>query len=171
LEHPVGQEPAILFAMDAQRRRGGLIAVKDGASVRITIRPLVSVRGRCASTELTWLPRRIGGAVIHASGRQFIDWRVDGETGIFELPLPPGEYRLVVMSEDARTSKKDIKVEENTARLDLRVIDLQASIIARHYGKKPPASWRVTAARGVDRDVKLSDYRGRWVLLEFWGFW
>jgi hypothetical protein len=29
----------------------------------------------------------------------------------------------------------------------------------------------VTDARGVKRDVQLSDFKGKWVLIEFWGFW
>ena len=29
----------------------------------------------------------------------------------------------------------------------------------------------ITAARGVKPAAKLSDYKGKWVFLEFWGFW
>ena len=39
-----------------------------------------------------------------------------------------------------------------------------------YYGNTPPR-WQVTAARGLDSDVVLDDLKGRWVLLEFWGYW
>jgi thiol-disulfide isomerase/thioredoxin len=42
--------------------------------------------------------------------------------------------------------------------------------MARHYGKEPPP-WRVTGARGINQDVQLADFRGRWVVIDFWGFW
>ncbi len=37
----------------------------------------------------------------------------------------------------------------------------------KHYGESPPA-WHVTDARGVKKEVQISDYRGKWVLLDFW---
>jgi len=42
--------------------------------------------------------------------------------------------------------------------------------LAKLYGKEPPPL-KITDARGVDKNVKLSDYKGKWVVLEFWGFW
>jgi hypothetical protein len=166
-----GEAPAQLFAMDPERGRGGVIDVEGAARVEITVRPLVPVRGRCASSELGWLPREIGGAVVRAPGGQLIDWRVDPATGAFEFSLPPGDYRLYAMSTDARTWSKDVAIAAGAPAIDLGVVDLEPSIIARHYGREPPPAWTVTEARGVDRDVTLADYRGRWVLLVFWGFW
>ena len=37
-----------------------------------------------------------------------------------------------------------------------------------YYGKEPPPL-AITDARGVRKDVKLADYHGKWVLLDFWG--
>ena len=54
--------------------------------------------------------------------------------------------------------------------VDLGTTDLKPTIIAQHYGKAPPA-WHVTDARGVDPEATLADFKGKWVLLEFWGFW
>jgi hypothetical protein len=36
-------------------------------------------------------------------------------------------------------------------------------------GKSLP-DWTVTDARNAKKDVKLADFKGKWVLLEFWGF-
>src|SRR2546427_2043 len=35
------------------------------------------------------------------------------------------------------------------------------------YGQKPPA-WHVTDARGVSKEVQLSDFKGKWVVVDFW---
>jgi len=39
----------------------------------------------------------------------------------------------------------------------------------RHYGKKPPR-WHITDARGLSKDAQLSEFKGKWVLVDFWGF-
>jgi AhpC/TSA family len=39
----------------------------------------------------------------------------------------------------------------------------------KHDGQQPPR-WRINHARGVSEDAQLSDFKGKWVLLEFWGF-
>ena len=49
-------------------------------------------------------------------------------------------------------------------------IDLKASTIAKLKGKAAP-EWVITDARGVKADVKLADYKGKWVYIKFWGYW
>ena len=41
---------------------------------------------------------------------------------------------------------------------------------SQFYGKEPP-ELAVTDARGVPKGVKLADFRGKWVLLDFWAVW
>ena len=41
---------------------------------------------------------------------------------------------------------------------------------SQFYGKEPP-ELTVTDARGVPKGVKLADFRGKWVLLDFWAVW
>ena len=37
-----------------------------------------------------------------------------------------------------------------------------------HYGEKPP-QWHILDARGVSKDVQISDFKGKWLLVYFWG--
>lgn len=83
--------------------------------------------------------------------------------------LPPGTYQLWAYGTDVDNLRKEIVVKAGMPELDL-TLDLPATIIARHKGKAPPA-WHVTDARGVKKDVKLTDFKGKWILMEFWGFW
>lgn len=53
---------------------------------------------------------------------------------------------------------------------DLGVIELPLTIIARNAGKQA-MPWHLTDARGLSKEANLSDFRGKWVLLEFWGHW
>lgn len=38
----------------------------------------------------------------------------------------------------------------------------------QHYGESPP-QWHATDARGVSKDARIADFRGKWVLIDFWG--
>lgn len=61
-------------------------------------------------------------------------------------------------------------LDADTPVVDLGTIDLRATEIAKHVGKAPPA-WNVTDARGVAKSVQLSDYKGKWVIVELWAYW
>ena len=46
--------------------------------------------------------------------------------------------------------------------------DVQISTVAVTHGN---LTVRVTDARGAKKAVRLEDYKGKWVFLEFWGYW
>jgi thiol-disulfide isomerase/thioredoxin len=112
--------------------------------------------------------------------------------GEFSFLVPPGTYDLDVYSEspDAHMARPvdapsdmpqflhglRLKVPDNQDALDLGVLfvefgegkdDVPRGDYSRHYGKEPPAL-DITDACGADKNVRLSDYRGKWVLLDFW---
>jgi hypothetical protein len=39
------------------------------------------------------------------------------------------------------------------------------------YRARPAPPLHVTAARGIDPGVKLADFRGKWLLIDFWAHW
>jgi len=88
----------------------------------------------------------------------------------FSFRLPPGTYAFWGYGSDIQNHRRDLKVMADSKGVDLGTIDVPAEVIARHVGKAPPA-WNVTDARGLKPTVKLEDLKGKWVLLEFWGFW
>jgi hypothetical protein len=88
----------------------------------------------------------------------------------FSFRLPPGKYQFWGYGTDVRDKREEITLSADKQDLDFGTVDLPATPIARHVGKEPPA-WHVTDARGAPKDVKLSDFKGKWVLVEFWGFW
>ena len=38
----------------------------------------------------------------------------------------------------------------------------------KHYGKPSP-TWHALDARGIGRDATVKDFRGKWLLIDFWG--
>jgi thiol-disulfide isomerase/thioredoxin len=113
--------------------------------------------------------------------------------GRFELSLPLGDYALYsngnATEQENDTIRlhpfKPLKLDGTKSDIDLGAVALASSPYPRvrvetakangtcfdyqkHYGEAPPA-WHITEARGVSKDVKISDYKGKWVLLTFWG--
>ena len=110
----------------------------------------------------------------------------------FEFWLPPGDYQLEAFghttpphelasfqSVTLASGQRDVEsgILELTPELPTiqdRINDAKAKgtwvDIQKRYGKPAPA-WYVTDARGVDKDVTISAFKGKWVLLYFWGPW
>jgi hypothetical protein len=42
--------------------------------------------------------------------------------------------------------------------------------VAKMWGKQA-GEVTITDARGLPKTAKLSDFKGKWVMLEFWGHW
>jgi hypothetical protein len=89
----------------------------------------------------------------------------------FSLKLPAGKYEFDGYGSftDFEGVRKEVTLEAGK-NLEMGAVDLKLTPIAKHYGKAPP-QWHVTAARGVKPDVKFADFKGKWVVIEFWGFW
>lgn len=167
----IPRRPTPLMAVDETVTFGAAVVLdNDRPEADLTLRfvPLVPVHGEITSKNL--------GAPIASS---FVSITYDKSIlalvgvdckGPFSLQLPPGDYRLSYAAADCISSKGTASVAADAKELDLGTTDLAPTVLSQLYGKTPPA-WRVSDARGVDKSVELADYRGRWVLLEFWGFW
>lgn len=159
-----------LFAVDKDRKAGGLIVVEQKEAAKpleIKLAPLVHLHGKFECKELK-KPLKWTNVYIFSGPARFA--MCSSEEASFSFLLPPGTYKIWAYGTDIQDLKKDITLKAEERDVDLKTIDMPATIIARHKGKAPPA-WHVTDARGAKKDVKLSDFKGKWVLLEFWGYW
>jgi len=113
----------------------------------------------------------------------------------FEMSLPPGRYVLnayshkgegVEMVKAEVIPDKEILLPGDTSDIDLGVLHLSPykppittrierakaagtwDDYTKHYGEKLPR-WHVIDARGVKKEVQISDFKGKWVLVYFWG--
>ena len=86
------------------------------------------------------------------------------------MRLPPGDYSFYMYGADVNSVTVDRFIEGDEGEIDLGTIDLEATAIAKLYGKSCP-ELKISDARGVKPDFKLADLRGKYVLIEFWGSW
>lgn len=167
----IPRRPHPLMAVDPTVTLGAAIALDaDRADVELTLQlvPMVPVRGEITAKNLG---APIEGCFVSISHDQAILGLVGlNFPGRFSLQLPPGNYRMAYHATDCVAAKGTASVAAGAKELDLGAIDLAPTVLGQLYGKPPPA-WNVTDARGVDKAVQLADYKGKWVLLEFWGFW
>ncbi len=183
-----------VMAMDAQRARGGLAIIPkddDGCEIEIRLRPLVRVQGTIEGAEPGHRPSTamVVTEVPEDPTRPLHMSRLvlgESREGHFTMSLPPGRYVLDAYDGEFKGRlAKEITLTGDTAEVDLGVLTLaparpnindkikasQASgamgDYKKRYGEKLPA-WHIVDARGVSKNVQLSDFKGKWVLLDFW---
>jgi Flp pilus assembly protein TadD/thiol-disulfide isomerase/thioredoxin len=162
-----------LLAVDARHETGALVNVGGtNAAQGITVRlvPMVSVRGEYYCPELsepigwcnTCFPYPTNGLFI-MEGRS--------DVGTFEVKLPPGQYGFLGYDDiAAERSRRTLELTAIQPVLDLGRIDLKATPLALSWGRPSPA-WHITEARGLPATATVADFRGQWLLLDFWGYW
>jgi len=165
-----GQAQALL-ALDKDRKTGGLVVLEPKSApkeVEIKVGPLVKVHGDFFCKELNKKPTWTNVYLMVGPNARIA--QCGSKDAVFSFLLPPGKYKFWGYGADVQNVNKELTLAAETPDLDLKTLDMEATVIARHAGKAPPA-WKVTDARGAKSEVKLSDYKGKWVLIEFWGFW
>ena len=117
--------------------------------------------GRAPRDVSVFIARLSDGALVSHSA-----WN----SGRFNVRLLPGKYRILCKGVEIARQEQQVEVPAGQAAFDLGSFELEPSAIAVCYGKPPP-DWRVAEARGVDPKCTLADFKGRWTVLEFWGYW
>ena len=162
-----------LMAMNADRTAGGWISVDPAqipGSAEIKFGPLVRVHGNFECTELA--PRKPGWTNVYMMTESKLRLLQCGsKQAAFDLKLPVGTYRLYGYgSGDLTQVSKVLELKADQPDLDLGTLNIPASPLGKMYDKPAPAL-HITDARGIGKDVKLADLKGKWVVLDFWGYW
>jgi thiol-disulfide isomerase/thioredoxin len=163
----------VLATFDPDFKQGGLALIEPANAdkpLTITIGPLVHFHGKYECKELGKPVGWTNTLVFAKPGRiNFIDFQ--SQQSLFDFHLPPGEYEMQGYgSSDVAQIKRSFTLSADKPDHDMEAIDLAASQLAKLKGKDAPIL-SPTDARGVKKSVQISDYKGKWVALEFWGFW
>jgi hypothetical protein len=166
-----GRAQAVL-AMDKELKTGGLAVVEPksaNAPAKIKLGPLVHVHGSFYCKELGKRPSWTNVYMMELGSKARII-QCSSKEASFSFHLPAGKYQFWGYGTDINNYRKELTLAVEKPDVDLGMIEVAATAVAKHIGKAPP-SWTVTDARGAKKDVRLEDYKGKWVFLEFWGYW
>lgn len=162
--------PMALLAMDAKRERGAAVVITaDDAKNPVTLKlaPLATVRGEftCADQDIS----PAGSSVQWQLGKARIG-NLHAVDLKWEVRLPPGTWGFWTYHPDTAAFTKNFEVAADGKDIDFGKLEVTPNRLATLRGKPFP-DWKVSDARGVEKTVQPSDYRGKWLLVEFWGFW
>jgi len=169
-QHRFFSRPHSLMAFDESQEHGAIVTLDKKAAeapLVLKLRPTSLVRAAYTNEYLGAALEKV--TVSFTAPPAYIAVATHRGAPSFALRLPPGAYRMSIGATDSRRTSQRIQLTRHMREVDLGTADLEPTIIAQHYGKSPPA-WHVTDARGVPPETTLADFKGKWVLLEFWGF-
>jgi thiol-disulfide isomerase/thioredoxin len=175
----IARQDLVLVARHASRKLTGLkkmsrdqlvAASRDKSTIEISLQPECRVRGKLQSTGLIELRQKLKNTVadVELDGRGILTFISSHQS--YEFFLPPGSYTLESYGNDTVVKQLPFQVPEAKAELDLDVIDLPPTNMARLIGKPAPEIRDVIAWKNT-KPLKLSDLHGKYVLLDFWGYW
>ena len=165
-------QPRPVMVLSIDRKLGGVLTVSnqnDGKELTVTLGPTVRVKGKLECKELDRRPSWANTMVMPDGFSAQVAQHM-GESAEFDFVLPAGKYTLRSYGTDVEDRREVVTLASDKREYDLGTVDLKASAIAKLKGKPAPG-WKITDARGVKKNSKLSDFKGKWLYLEFWGFW
>ncbi len=165
--------PQGLVAYSSDGLLAGIAIVQPDASteVKIILAPSVPVEARLGCSELDGDLGWVNSYWMPESGvRPIMATPKDGELHL-RLPQHP-KWNYWFYGRNVKSVSKEMQMEaRDPLSMDLGEIDFKATYIALNIGRKAE-QWTVTDARGVSIDeAQVDDFKGQWLLVEFWGFW
>jgi len=105
---------------------------------------------------------------LHTGDRRTV-YIVSRDGKALRFLAPPGDYALNVYSHQIDSHNLAVTVPAGAGEFTAPAVTLKANARALMVGKPAPEIEGVVATKGGS--VKLADYRGQYVVLEFWGYW
>lgn len=190
-----GEKPVALMALDKAQKRGGFVVVTPPdfrEPVKIEIDNLVTVSANFDVSDIRDNPEVVEMILESAPDRAPLVRVELPAKKRAAIKIPAGKYILHLGCDGGERAPREILIPQKGTH-DLREKLVLSPVTTRHTrdqagkdadtagkqaGKKPAGSaaaalpkFNVTDAVGVDKSLKLEDYRGKWVVLEFWGYW
>lgn len=162
----------LVLAYDKEREHGSLLLITDEMSKKpLTVRlgPLVKLKGKIVAANPE-APLPAGATLTVATQEGNVDiLKAKADDKGFALRIPPGKYRIKWAHEGFRSIEKDFEAGPR-AELDLGTLKAEPTPVSIGIGKTMPP-FNAGFVRGGKPDLQIADYKGKWVLVLFWGSW
>ena len=183
-----------IMAMDAERAQGGLALIPkdhDGSEIEIRLQPLIRVQATINSAEPGHQPAQVIAVteVPADPTRPLAMCRLviaEARDSRLMMSLPPGRYLLDTYDGEFKTRlEHEFILKGDKPAVDLGVLTLlpaKSNIndkvkqsqadgamgdYTKNYGKQLP-EWHIIDASGVNKNIQLSDFKGKWLVVKFW---
>lgn len=163
--------PLALLAIDLESRRGGTAILNPDAledEFTLTIAPLVRLTGEIRIAMPLLADNTVRAFVFDPRAPIAVASVVIEGEGEWELFLPPGRAKLSLVASELE--RAEIELDLAAEHVSTGPVTLQPTALAKLYGQEPPP-WTITEARGLDADVQIADFKGKWLLIETWSYW
>lgn len=166
-------------AGDTDGKLSALAVVKaDGlaAEFKLTLAPLCTVSATVVPPEgIEMKDGNYFTVYWKAPQTHICSARTKDRAATFSLPV--GEYRYMLGAADCKYARGTFNVEAGRDKLELPPIKMEQTALSKMYGQQA-APISISYIRNLPADldkkgakVTLEDFKGRWVLMEFWGWW
>lgn len=157
------------YTLDATR--GALVGIAKDAprDIELRLAPTVRVSGRVRYAGQAGGPAWLGSSWTLAGRFRAVFANSTG--GEVRVHLPAGDCSWSLYDSYFSPLESQRTLDPRQPEVDLGVLELPLHYLAEHEGKVLP-DWTVTEARGVTlEDSGIAAFRGKWLLVEFWGYW
>jgi len=162
-------DEATLVVYSTDRKTGAVykISSSDTDELKIELKKTVRVWGSVTCEELGQAPTWFN-----------VSWNLeeasvitcDSSRGKFDLRLPVAFWNYDLYDTWFSTLRGELPLDGKLRVVDMGKLDLPASYLALNEGRVIE-DWTPTAARNIKLDkANLKSMRGKWVLVEFWGY-
>lgn len=159
--------PLMYIALDKDRKIGASVILTEemvNQPLKIVLKPFGKVSFH-PKIENGYVPTTINFSIAAPDNSTTILLSYD--QGPYDVP--EGAYQIRSYSVELQKAYKPFTVKSGES-VDLGDIPIEMTPPTRNIGK-PALPLDFVASRGVPPSFKLSDVKGKWVLLEFWGYW
>jgi AhpC/TSA family len=192
---PAPERMRTLLIYDRDRRQGALVEFDPKhpeVPIEARLAPLIRIFGKNrlsgSDQPLKWGMTHLNFPEVESDPLNFNRMALCGSfQSRFEFQVPPGTYQLDASTDEPHAATLEDRTITVTA--DQKEIDLGTLVLRRrlsfqervdqakangtwgnykeNFGKEPPP-WHLTDAKGIAKDAKLSDFKGKWALVYLW---
>jgi thiol-disulfide isomerase/thioredoxin len=154
----------------------GLVAIQSLSEGRpndvitVTMRPECRISGQLVSKELEARRRKITWTNVYLHMDDNRPLACSSEQAEFHFFVPPGTYKLEAYGEEIHALCRTVTVKAGERQLGLGSIEMPPKRLVLLEGSPAP-EFRDVVAWKNSNPIRLSDLRGKVVLLQFWGHW
>ncbi|MBI5865702.1 MAG: redoxin family protein [Planctomycetes bacterium] len=185
-------KPVGILAVDKVRKNGAFVELEPAdlkEEQKIEIDDLVTVTGSFDVKSIRGNPETVEMVFESAERAPAIRYTL-GAKKRFSIKMPPGKYVMSLGCSGGEREAREVNIGSSRRTHDLGAKLVLSPTVSSPFEKKEkppepeqpagaektlvgrnPPLMTVSDAIGVPKTVQAATYRGKWVLIDFWGYW